>query len=153
MSEYKTLLDRWFNEVWHKGNEDAIDEMMDKNAVIHGLETNADLKGPDAFKPFYQKFRESFPVIDVKLQHLIKTDEFEAAYCTVTGKNVEKKNVQFNGIVIARFKNGKLTEAWNAYDFLSMYQQLGLQLVGPNEEPKKEEEGYTILESGLGIDE
>jgi len=153
MPEYKTLLEQWFNEVWHKGNENAIDELMDKDAVIHGLETEADLKGSDAFKPFYKKFRESFPVVEVEMDHLIKNDEFEAAYCTVSGKNAEQKNVQFNGIVISKFKNGKMIEAWNAFDFLTMYKQLGLQLVGENEEPKKSEEGYVVLESGLGIDE
>jgi predicted ester cyclase len=153
MSEYKTLLDQWFNEVWHKGNENAITELMASDAVIHGLDTAPGIKGPDAFKPFYEKFHEAFPVIEVDLDHLIKTSEFEAAYCKVKGKNAEKKNVQFNGIVIGRFKNGKLVECWNAFDFLTMYQQLGLQLVGENEQPKKDEEGYTVLESGLGIDE
>jgi predicted ester cyclase len=29
---------------------------------------------------------------------------------------------------IARIENGKIAEAWNNFDFLSMYQQLGMQL-------------------------
>jgi hypothetical protein len=29
---------------------------------------------------------------------------------------------------IARIENGKIAEAWNNFDFLSMYQRLGMQL-------------------------
>ena len=132
MSDY-TLLHRWFDEVWHKGNENAIDELMDENAVIHGLETDNNLTGPIAFKPFFRSFRESFPSIQVTLDHLIEADDVEAAYCKVTGKNANGQEVSFNGIVICKFKNGKIIEGWNAFDFLKMYQQLGHRLVADEE--------------------
>jgi predicted ester cyclase len=47
----------------------------------------------------------------------------------VTGKSADGKDVNFTGIVIARFSDGKIVEAWNAFDFLSMYKQLGQKLV------------------------
>ena len=128
MSNY-TLLHRWFDEVWHKGNENAIDELLDENAVIHGLEIDSELTGPTAFKPFYRNFRESFPSIHVELDHLIEVNDFETAYCTVTGKNVKGQEVNFNGIVVCKFKDGKMIEAWNAFDFLKMYQQTGHRLI------------------------
>jgi hypothetical protein len=34
------LLQQWFAEVWHKANENAIDELMTPGAIIHGLETD-----------------------------------------------------------------------------------------------------------------
>ena len=154
MSEYSTQMHHWFEEVWNKGNEDAIPELLDENAVIHGLEIDPALKGPTAFRPFYSKFREAFPKVEVKLDHLIKTNDYEAAYCFVTATADNGKTVKFNGIAIARYENGKLIEAWNAFDFLSMYTQLGLKLVAEGEVPdKKEEEGYVVMESGLGINE
>jgi predicted ester cyclase len=128
MSNY-TLLHRWFDEVWHKGNENAIDELLDENAVIHGLEIDSELTGPAAFKPFFRNFRESFPSIRVELDHLIEVNDFETAYCTVTGKNVKGQEVNFNGIVVCKFKDGKMIEAWNAFDFLKMYQQTGHRLI------------------------
>ena len=39
MPEYPTLLHRWFDEVWNQQREEAIDEMMTEDVVIHGLGT------------------------------------------------------------------------------------------------------------------
>ena len=62
MSEKKsTLSHRWHQEVWNKGREDAIDEMMHENVITHGLD---DLKGNGmaAFKEFYRSFRGAIPI-------------------------------------------------------------------------------------------
>lgn len=121
-------LEEWFEEVWHKGNEEAIERLMQPDAVIHGLGTEKDKFGHEAFKPFYKNFRESFPVVHVELQPIFGNDEFEAADCVVTAENNEGKKAEFPGITIIRLKDGKLAEGWNGYDFLTMYRQLGFQL-------------------------
>ena len=38
------------------------------------------------------------------------------------------KAVSITGMCIARVENGKIVEGWNNFDFLSMYQQLGMTL-------------------------
>ncbi len=38
------------------------------------------------------------------------------------------KAASFTGMCIARIENGKIAEAWNNFDFLSMYRQLGMTL-------------------------
>ena len=38
------------------------------------------------------------------------------------------KSAEFTGVCIARVQGGKIAEAWNNFDFLSLYQQLGMQL-------------------------
>jgi predicted ester cyclase len=123
-----TLLQQWFDEVWHKANEHAIDELMHPDAIIHGLETDKTKTGPEAFKPFYKSFRDAFPSINVELEPIFSNDEIEAAHCLVRGKNAEGKDVNFTGLTIVKFKDGKLIEGWNAFDFLAMYKQLGFSL-------------------------
>ena len=66
--------------------------------------------------------------MEVELKPIFASDEFEAADCVVTTLNAEGKKAEFTGITIAKFKDGKLVEGWNGYDFLSMYQQLGFKL-------------------------
>ena len=122
------LLAEWFEEVWHKGNEDAIERLMLPDAVIHGLGTDTEKFGHEAFKPFYKTFRESFPVVHVDLQPIFGNAEFEAADCIVKAENAEGKKAEFTGITIIRLRDGKLAEGWNGYDFLTMYRQLGFQL-------------------------
>ena len=112
MTETKRL-QRWYDEVWNQANENAIDDLLEENAVIHGLETDKSKNGPAAFKPFYKTMREALPSVYVTLDPIVKTDDIEAAHCLVTAKNAEGKDVTFSGITIAKFKAGKLIEGWN----------------------------------------
>jgi predicted ester cyclase len=36
------------------------------------------------------------------------------------------KRVDFYGMTMVRVRNGKIVEAWNNFDFLSFYQQIGM---------------------------
>jgi predicted ester cyclase len=38
------------------------------------------------------------------------------------------KPASFTGMCIMRIADGKIVKGWNNFDFLSMYQQLGMQL-------------------------
>ena len=127
MAETKNL-QRWYDEVWHNGNENAIPEILADHAVIHGLETDKSKTGPTAFLPFYKNMRESFPVIKVKLLPIVEKDGIEVAYCKVTATNNEGQQTTFSGITAAKFENQKLVEGWNGFDFLAMYQKLGFRL-------------------------
>lgn len=135
--EDHTLLNRWFEEVWNKGRAEAIDEMFAPEAVAHGLTDQAgnELRGPEAFKPFFQSFRNAFPDIQVSVEDAITEGDKIAARCVVkathTGEGVglapTDRQVEFNGICIVRVKDGKIAEAWNTFDFRTMFQQLGPQ--------------------------
>lgn len=122
------LLQRWYDEVWNNAKENAIDELLDENAIIHGLDTDKGQKGPVAFKPFYKTLRETLPSVSIKLEPIVKSDDIEAAHCFVSAKDAEGKDVSFSGLTIARFKDGKIVEGWNGFDFVPLYQQLGYKL-------------------------
>ncbi|MEO7507621.1 MAG: ester cyclase, partial [Pyrinomonadaceae bacterium] len=67
------LLHRWFEEVWNQGREEAIDEMLAVDAVAHGLGDAAGqtLIGPEAFKPFFRRFRAAFPNLQIAIDETI----------------------------------------------------------------------------------
>ena len=51
--ENKKIVRRWFEEVWNRGSESAIEEMLDAEGVAHGLgDSEQDVKGPAEFKPY-----------------------------------------------------------------------------------------------------
>ena len=122
-----TLTYRWMQEVWNKGREDAIDEMMDANAVIHGID---DIKEPgtEAFKQFFRNFRNQFPQIHVEVEDVVAEGNHETSRCVVNATNASGQHVQFSGMTFVSIDNGKITEGWNNFDFMSMYQQLGFKL-------------------------
>jgi len=119
----------WFEEVWHKRNETAIDDLLHPDAVIHGLNTEPGKTGPEAFKPFFRDFCNSFPEINVAVTPIFVDGDFEAFYCDVTGRDASGKNVHFDGISICKFQDGQIIEGWNGFDFVKMYDQMGFKLV------------------------
>jgi steroid delta-isomerase-like uncharacterized protein len=136
MSEQnKILIRRWFEEVWNKGRADAIAEMMAEDAVAHGLSDDAakPLRGPKGFLPFHAQFREAFPNIEVVVEDQIAEGDKVATRCSVRGKHegdslgikATQAPVEFTGMVITRINDGKIAEAWNNFDFMKMYRQLG----------------------------
>lgn len=143
-SDNVSVIRRWFEEVWNRGREEAIDELFDEEGLAHGLadEAGSALRGPTGFKPFFRRFREAFPEIEVSVEDTVSEGEKVAARCTVRGRHrgdtlgfkATDSSVEFEGICIVRIRNGKIVEAWNNFDFMSMFQQLGaLRLdAGPN---------------------
>ena len=132
----KTKLQHWYDEVWNNGNKSKIDELMHENAIIHGLETDNEKQGPQAFHPFYESFRQGFPSVNVEIEPIITTDEAEAAHCIVHATTSDGKNVAFNGLTIAKFKDGKLVEGWNAFDFQAMQKQLDSSIESELQQPR-----------------
>jgi predicted ester cyclase len=134
----ETVLHRWFDEVWNQGRESSIDELMADGALIHGIATPAGkpMRGAADFKPFYQQFRAAFPDMRITVEDVLVDGDKLAARCSVsathTGPGVTpdptNKAVSITGMCIARVENGKIVEGWNNFDFLSLYQQLGMQL-------------------------
>jgi len=136
MNEAETVARRWFEEVWNQGQEHVIDELMADDAVFHGL-GDEPIRGPGAFRPFYHQFRTAFPDIRIVVAQVINEGDTSVLRCDVTATHsgpgitdrVTGNPVRFGGICIARAKNGKLVEGWNHFDFLSVYQQVGMRLV------------------------
>ncbi len=135
-SESGSVMRRWFEEVWNKGREEAIDEMFAAEGVAHGLvdENGEELRGPAGFKPFFRRFREAFPDIQVTVEDCICEGDKAAARCSVRGTHggdalgvaATNNAVEFDGLCIIRVRDGKIVEAWNNFDFARLNQQIGL---------------------------
>ena len=134
----ETLLHRWFGEVWNQKRTETIDELLADDAFGHGLvgPDGKEVRGPAGFKPFHQHFCSAFPDINIAVEEMLQDGDKLVARCRVTGTHrgsnlpvaATNKAVDFTGICIVRIENGKIAEAWNNFDLLSMYQQLGVQL-------------------------
>ena len=135
LEQNKAVIRRWFEEVWNKGRADAIPELFADEGVAHGLSDDAanPLRGPAGFLPFHAQFREAFPNIEVVVEDQIAEGDLVATRCSVRGKHTghslgfaaTQAPVEFTGVTITRIKDGKIVEAWNNFDFMKMYRQLG----------------------------
>lgn len=132
----RSLIYRWFEEVWNEGRTEAIAEMLAEDAIVHGLsdDPSTPWHGLAGFKEFHAKFRESFPNIIVTVEDTVGEGDRIAARCSVRGKHTghtlgfaaTQAPVEFTGVAIVRIKDGKIVEAWNNFDFMTLYKQLGV---------------------------
>lgn len=130
------LIRRWFDEVWNKGRSDAIDEMFAADGVAHGLseDSASPMRGPEGFRAFHAKFHNAFPDMVVTVEDTISEGDKVAARCTVRGKHTgdhlgfaaTHAPIEITGIAIVRVHDGKIVEAWNNFDFMTLYRQLGV---------------------------
>ena len=133
--ENKALVRRWFEEVWNKGREEAIDEMFSEEGVANGLtdEAGEPLRGASGFKPFFRQFREAFPDVRVVVEDMVAEGDKVAARVAFhgthrgelqgippTGKEGAFTSMEFNRVV-----DGKVEEHWVEIDLLGLMQQLG----------------------------
>jgi predicted ester cyclase len=124
-----TLLFKWFDKVWNKGDENAIDELMTPESNAKGILADDQPKGPAGFKIFFNDFRSQFHDIKIDVEDVLSQDDFEVARTSVSAVHTASgKPVTFSGMCMVKVDQGKIAEAWNNYDFLNMYQQLGQKL-------------------------
>jgi steroid delta-isomerase-like uncharacterized protein len=132
------VMQTWFEELWNQGREATIDRLLAADGVAHGL-PGGDLVGPANFRTLYRAFRDAIPDIHVSVDKTITEGDHVAVLCRVTGTHTGQglglpptgRPVEFTGMVIARVVDGQLREGWNCFDFLAMYQQLGVVAENP----------------------
>jgi predicted ester cyclase len=123
---------RWFDEVWNKRQEAAIDELMASDAVAHGLGPEP-LRGSAAFKPFFRAFGQAFPDLHIDIVRTVTEGDLIVTHIQATGRHLGEgiggaatnQPVAFQGMVIAQVRNGQIIQGWNCIDFLTLYQQIG----------------------------
>jgi steroid delta-isomerase-like uncharacterized protein len=134
MARSSDLIRKWFEEVWNQGREQTIDAMCAKEAVGHGqTHDGSDIVGPDHFKQFWRAFRAAFTSIRVEIHQTIEQGETAVAQWTITmihtgpflGIPPSGKQITAKGMSIQRFVGGKIVEAWDNWDQLSVMVQLG----------------------------
>ena len=124
-----SLLYQWFNEVWNRGDETAVDRLMTTDSTAHGILNENQPKGVEGFKAFLHDFKTNFHDIHISVDDVIRQDDVESARTTVAAIHTATgKPVTFSGMCMVRIADGKIAEAWNNYDFLHLYEQLGQKL-------------------------
>ncbi|CAN5603651.1 hypothetical protein BH20ACI4_BH20ACI4_31580 [soil metagenome] len=135
MAEYESLIHRWFEEVWNNRSEEAIDELLAEDGVANGLndaEGNP-LRGPEGFKTLHRAFLSAYPDLKITVEDTVCEGDKIAARCTIRathqgegiGVAPTDSAVEFTGMTIVKIKDGKIVEAWNEFDFMKMYSQVG----------------------------
>jgi predicted ester cyclase len=129
-------------EMWNEANLKIVDEVYAPEIVRHDCGVPEDIVGIENVKNYLENLFNAFPDLHITVDETIVTGNKGAQRWTMTGTNTGSwgdmlptgKNVQFSGVSIVHFVNGKAVEIWDFYNVLDMMQQLGMEL-----KPKEEE--------------
>jgi steroid delta-isomerase-like uncharacterized protein len=137
----ESILRAWFDGVWNRGDESTIDRLLHSDAVIHGLPTpdGQPIRGAHNFRPFYQNFRSAFPGLTVHVEQVVTQGTKAVGYLRVTGTHrgagldipATGRPIEIYGFAMCEIADERVITAWNCFDFLGMYRQLGADLAPP----------------------
>lgn len=133
LAHNKTIIERYYNEVWNEGKLAVLDELLSKDYINHTPSTPNPPAGPEGLKPIVAAIRKGFPDLHYELKDIIVTQDRAVARVVMTGTQTDTlfdqpptgKKVEVNQINIEQIENGKITQHWRVTDELTMMKQLG----------------------------
>jgi len=129
--ENKVLVRRFIDEVFVKGNPDAVDKL-----VTHDFTPHSWGKMPSGIDPLKQAIRRvhgGLTDVGFKIEDMIAEDDKVAVRVTAHGKHsgefmgmpASGKAYTISETHIFHIRDGKVAEHWRDADMLGMMQQLG----------------------------
>ncbi len=140
--ENKQLTRRFYDEVWNKGNLNAVDEYVSPDFHEHESQFSigrimgapAESEGVEGVKQGTAAVRRAFPDLRVTVEDQIAEGDCVVtrwkAVATQTGPLGSMpptgKRATVTGVWIDRISGGKIVESWEEYDVFGLLMQLGL---------------------------
>ncbi len=136
----KAVLDRHFNQVLNQGQLDVVDEIYTTNYVLDApvqsdgsSQARGLTQGREQLKQRVTLFRTSFPDIYFSQDEVIGEGDTVVVRYNFSGTHrgifagVEPagRSISIMGILIAHLIDGKISEAWSAFDSAELMKQLG----------------------------
>lgn len=129
----KAIVQRFYEEVWNRGNTDVALEIFTDDYVRHDLRPTQALPGGAGQAKVAADFRDAFPDLSFHVDLILGEGDLVAARWTASGTHsghwgdavASGKKVTFSGVNIFRLRDGKVVEIWNHRDDLGLMQQTG----------------------------
>ena len=124
----------FFEEVWNKGNLDALDKYLSPDFVQHDpAAPGGEVRGTDGMKLYIATFRNAFPDLRFAIDQIVAEGDYVAVRWTAAGTHkgsfmgIEPtgKYGTVTGMVLTRFADGKFAESYVSKDDLGMFQIIG----------------------------
>jgi predicted SnoaL-like aldol condensation-catalyzing enzyme len=120
------ILNSWYARVWEQGDIEAIDEVFRPDTKAAGLLPDMRL-GPDDFKELVAMVQELVEEIRAQIVKTVEDGDWLAALVRIhTTNSITGEQVTVSGQVMARFEGDIMVETYNAFDFLSFFEQMHL---------------------------
>ena len=124
------IISTFIEEAFHKGNLSILEHVIHPD--YHYISPDSELRRIDQLEAFIQEIRTALPDLRLDICDQIETGNRACIRVQLTGTHeadfmglpATGKKVDVFGIIMTRFKDGKIIEGWELLDQLSLQQQL-----------------------------
>jgi steroid delta-isomerase-like uncharacterized protein len=120
----KTVVRRFVEELWNRGDLSGVEEIVAPNFVMHDALGSGSLKGPAGVRKEFEVERAMMPDQHFELHEIIAEGDLVACRATLTGtppstagaaSGVPRK-VSLRGMNFFHLSSGRITDEWWVYD-------------------------------------
>ena len=131
MPDYKSLIRRYYSELWNAWSPAALEELISPDIVFRGS-IGATVTGIEQFKQYVNRIRAAFPDFHSHIEELIGEGEKVVARLTYSGTHRGElfgfsgtgTKVTYQGIAIFQFREGKIVSGYVLGDTESLKRQI-----------------------------
>ena len=131
MPDYKSLIRRYYSEIWNAWSATALDELISPRIVFRGS-IGTVVNGIDEFRQYVSKIRAAFPDFHNHIEDLISEGDKVVARLTYTGTHRGElfgfpgtnKRITYGGIAIFQFQEGEIVSGYVLGDTESLKRQI-----------------------------
>ena len=129
----KSIVRRWIEEGWNKGNLAVIDQVYGTDYIQHEPAPER-VTNSEALKQYVGAYLTAFPDLHLTIDDLVAEGDRVVWRFTSTGTHngplmgmpATGKTSSITGIVIFRLENSRIVEGWVNIDLLGLLQQIGV---------------------------
>jgi steroid delta-isomerase-like uncharacterized protein len=130
----KSIVRRWIEEGWNKGNLGMADHLYAADVVQHDPGSPAPVNDRAALKQYVSAFLTALPDLHFAIDELIAEGDKVLWRFTSRGTQTgplmnippSGKTCVVTGMALFRLSDGKIAEVWVNYDLFGLLQQLGV---------------------------
>ncbi|HUA05150.1 MAG TPA: ester cyclase [Solirubrobacteraceae bacterium] len=128
----KAIVRRIIDEAWNRGELATVDELFAPDYVEYNPRPGQE-PGIEGYKGGILMLRAAFPDLRLELHEILAEGDRTAVRYTLHGTQegelmglpASGQRVASDGMVFARFEDGKVVERWGVQDMLTLLQQIG----------------------------
>ena len=131
LDEAKALVQKYWDEVWNAGNDDALAEVFHEDHVNH-WSIGDDTVGIEDLLSRIVDFRNAFPDFKIHVEQVVGEGDIIVSRWRATGTHEGEwqgipatgRQFEYSGMNLFRIECGKIVESWGEANHLGLLRQL-----------------------------
>ena len=126
------VLNRFVAEFINEGDESVLEELVHDDYIYRS--PDEEVYGREGLAAMFRGFRAAFPDMQLTVHEVISTDDSTVLDFTLSGTHqgefmgipATERPFGIRGVVITRYRDGRIAQEWEILDNMTLLRQLGV---------------------------